>query len=577
MKRLDTKLVMPMGGLFILILAMCVIMGISTLSVNNNNNKIADVYVEGISEFSNISTSIQEVQKLILQYCTIEDEALNKSILTNINSVMTDIGKSMDNYEALLTKDEEKKEFAKFEKSYGDLKKAVDEILALCESDKKDEAIAKANGDLMFQSQTIEQYLDKLYELQDNNIDNAVGGQKNQLTFIQIFILVVLVVAVVFIALVSLYFMLVITKPIKQLSTKLNDMIKGIEEGHADLSVRMPVKSKDEVGQLAKGINMFIESLETVIGAIVENTENLRNTANVVSESLANSGESVTDVSAVMEELAASMEEISATIEAVNQHVVAISDEVGYISDTSDKILGYSGEMRDRAETLENNSIDNKNNTNEMMSTILTALNEAISNSKSVNRVNELTNEILNISTQTNLLALNASIEAARAGEAGKGFAVVADEIRALADSSRETANNIQEINGIVLQAVNELAKNSKIIVDYVNETILPDYDGYVDSGKQYSEDANTINDAMNDFNAKTEHLREVMSELNIAVRDIATAIDESAQGISTTASEIGGVVSDMGVVTEAMDENGRVVTALDDQAANFRKDVVNE
>ena len=81
----------------------------------------------------------------------------------------------------------------------------------------------------------------------------------------------------------------------------------------------------------------------------------------------------------------------------------------------------------------------------------------------------------------------------------------------------------------------------------------------------------------MNDFNAKTEHLREVMSELNIAVRDIATAIDESAQGISTTASEIGGVVSDMGVVTEAMDENGRIVTVLDEQAAKFRKDVVNE
>ena len=121
--------------------------------------------------------------------------------------------------------------------------------------------------------------------------------------------------------------------------------------------------------------------------------------------------------------------------------------------------------MRNRADELERTAEENKKNTNIIMGDILSALQEAIEESKSVEKVNGLTDEILSISSQTNLLALNASIEAARAGEAGKGFAVVADEIRQLADSSRDTASNIQNINDMVTVAVKELIKSSDEII----------------------------------------------------------------------------------------------------------------
>lgn len=104
-------------------------------------------------------------------------------------------------------------------------------------------------------------------------------------------------------------------------------------------------------------------------------------------------------------------------------------------------------------------------------------LQASMENSKKVTRINDLTNDILEISSQTNLLALNASIEAARAGEAGKGFAVVAEEIRILADNSRETTNSIQEISKMVTGAVEGLADNAEEMMRYVNETILGDYD----------------------------------------------------------------------------------------------------
>ncbi len=573
MKHLNTKLMFPVLNMGLLIFLMCIFFAYTGLNLYLTSEEISTVYVEGLNEFSKISTEMQKLQKLAVQYSTLGVNEDRATLRASVTSTRKELDTAIKNYEELLVYDEDKTEFAKFKKSYGDFTEVLDEALSLYEANKTDDANALVKGDLMFQSQAIEKYLDSLSESQNNNINNAVAEQKGVVTLMQIIIIIMFVVVVIATTLVAIFLYTQITKPIKKLANKFKGMIEDIEAGHADLSVRMPVTTKDEIAQLANGINTFIEGLEGVINAIVDNTEQLKGVVGNVANSVAKSNEGVTDVSAVLEELAASMQEVSATIESVNEHVAAINDEVGFISDTSDVIYNYAGEMKERAEALENKSVDNKNNTNDMMAEILAELNAAIENSKSVNRVNELTNEILNISSQTNLLALNASIEAARAGEAGKGFAVVADEIRQLADSSRETANNIQNINAIVLKAVTELAKNSKIIVDYVNETVLPDYDGYVDSGKQYSEDANVINTTMTDFNEKTEHLREVMADLNVAMRDISTAIDESAKGVSTAASEAGGLVEEMGYVAEAMDDNERVAKALEEQTARFNND----
>ena len=128
---------------------------------------------------------------------------------------------------------------------------------------------------------------------------------------------------------------------------------------------------------------------------------------------------------------------------------------------------------------MKEKAVANKETTSRMITDIIETLKAAIEESKSVDRVNELTEEILSVSSQTNLLALNASIEAARAGEAEKRFAVVADEIRKLADSTRETANNIQSINALVTQAVNKLANNSQRDRRIHRRTIMPDYDRF--------------------------------------------------------------------------------------------------
>ena len=207
-----------------------------------------------------------------------------------------------------------------------------------------------------------------------------------------------------------------------------------------------------------------------------------------------------------------------------------------------------------------------------MIGNIVEKLKQAIEDSNSVEKVNELTNEILSISSQTNLLALNASIEAARAGEAGKGFAVVADEIRGLADSSRETANNIQNINELVTEAVHSLSQNSQEIIDYIEKTILQDYDGFVKNGMQYNEDAVYVSDTMKEFATLTAHLKELVESMVSSIHGITSGMEESADAVSSSALSTSAMVEDMSGIGEQVVENSNVVSALQRETEAFKK-----
>lgn len=361
-----------------------------------------------------------------------------------------------------------------------------------------------------------------------------------------------------------------IVTPVKKSSKELGDMVDEVNNAAADLTKRISVNQKDEIGSLVEGVNTFIEALQNVIAGIRDSSVHLNSAFAAVTDSVTSVNGNATDISAVMEELSATMEEVSATLANVNERVERAGQGMDRISEQSEHILHYASEMQDRATQLENTAVTNKDTTSTMIQEILSTLQQAIENSKSVEEVNALTDEILNISSQTNLLALNASIEAARAGEAGKGFAVVADEIRVLADSSRETAGNIQQINAKVVTAVEELVKNSENIVTYINENVLKDYDGFVDSGHKYRADADYINEVMTSFTDSVDHLRQTMNEVVENVNDVSSAVEQGAEGVANAAENTTQLVGEMETIMKEIDDSNQNISDLSTQTNRF-------
>lgn len=226
--------------------------------------------------------------------------------------------------------------------------------------------------------------------------------------------------------------------------------------------------------------------------------------------------------------------------------------------------------MKEHAEKMEKMAQTNMDVTKEKVELILSELNKAIEDSKSIDKINDLTGDILNIAQQTNLLALNASIEAARAGEVGRGFAVVAHEIGDLADASRNTESHIQEINTVIVEAVHSLAGHSQDLIEYLNESIMEDFSTFVKAGTEYRDNATYIEEAMGEFNKKTETLKDTVEQIATAIDSISNAIDEGAQGVNGTADSVQDLAADIEIISNEMNENQAIAEDLKKETEIF-------
>lgn len=396
-------------------------------------------------------------------------------------------------------------------------------------------------------------------------IDNAYSNLQGLITIMAVIFCIGMVIG-------GLLIFMSVARPIKNGNKILADVIDKIEKEEGDLTVRIPVKQKDEIGQLLGGINSFIDALQRVMISIRSGASRLNESAMTINDKVIYCKDETDSVSATMEELSASMEEVSATMQSIDDgsgKVLISAQGMGNEVSSTEKLVD---ELADRADKISENSIKNQTETRNMIDDIKVRMDGAIEDSKSVERINELTADILNISSQTNLLALNASIEAARAGEAGRGFAVVAEEIRQLADSSRDTANSIQEISGMVMDAVHDLVQNSSEIMTYITDNILPDYEDFVDSAKNYKADATTLKEVFEGFKAKADELEEIATNISVSIGEINSAVVESTKAVVVATESTTEILDNMENIVDAVRENTVIADELNGEVDRFKK-----
>lgn len=555
-------------GILTLISSIASLVGVR--KVNASATEIADVYMAGTQDLAKIQNDIQDLHKLGLSHIIATEFTTMTDLVQKITATEEDIQKEMDEYEKSFVTEDTKKQMESLKSEYNSMVLSIRQLLAYSANSKTQQAYALANNELAQCSLNIENNIAQINTANTEDTDRERNSLTQMYTMFLLIAVVTIIVSIVSVLVAVFIVTRQVINPIATAEKSLRKIMKDIDNRQGDLTKRLPVKYNDEVGALCHGINLFMEKLQSIFRILSSNSEKMDVVVSDVLRSVKTSNDSASDLSALTEELLATMQEVSNNTSAINDNAESVKVNVNDIAERTAEINQYSKSMKDNADQMESDARNNVNTISEKVNTILNVLEQAILDSKSVEQVNSLTDEILNISSQTNLLALNASIEAARAGEAGKGFAVVADEIRNLADSSRDTANNIQQINSIVVAAVRNLSENSENLLKYMKDSILPEFENFVRSGAQYKEDATYIEGVMREFQGKTDNLNGVVTEIAESINIITSAIEEGVKGVNGAADSTQVLVTDMDDITRRMNENSEIAGGLKEETSIF-------
>lgn len=540
-------------------------------SVNNHAKAITNEDLACITALAEIQGGIKDIYNLALSHIIATDYQRMLSITNSVKSEIQTLNVMLEDYEVIIA-EELLDEYAELKSNYSEFVLVVYDLLGLSANGEAEEAYIYANeylslyGDLLIENiQTITlhnyEHAQRASELLDSKYNEAKIGNLVIFTGSTISIMITLIII-----------MRSVVHPIRTVKLSLDQMIDEIEERTGDLTRRVPVLSEDEIGTLSKGVNLFIEKLQVLFCTLSENTGILETVSDEVMKSTKNSQESADQLSSLTEELSATMEEVASSVDSIYTDTETVAKGIGDIAKDSVDLYTYSNDMRGQAEVLAGTVKERVEEVDQKMEEILDVVNIAIEDSNSVAQIATLSNEILEITDQTNLLALNASIEAARVGEAGRGFAVVASEITQLANSSRETANRIQNVNNTVNEAVKNLSDAANHLVLYIKQTIRPELMQFMEVGERYKTDADYIERVMNSFNQRAEEADQVMKEISESLYHITVAINEGVSGIGSTAESVSELAADMKNITDQISHNSKVCVELKDEMSVFKK-----
>lgn len=362
-----------------------------------------------------------------------------------------------------------------------------------------------------------------------------------------------------------------IVNPLRRANDELQVFTHDIQQNRGDLSSRLTVSGNDEINQLFIGVNGYIATLEETIAKIHQVSNTFTDSFKVYEEELGKVVANVEDNSASMEQVSAGMQETDASMQQINHATDSIGELVGNINEKATMGASLANSISQRAEELKSSSNQAKVDAQNMLYEIGEKLKKTIDKSQEVEKINMLTNTILDITSQTNLLALNASIEAARAGEMGKGFAVVAEEIGHLAENSRNTANEIQTVSSGVIASVKELAENANRILDFIQNQVMKDYSTSVENGVQYDLDAKEFDGIMREFQNMAQALSNTISEIVTNITSVTSIVSESSDAVNNIAVNTEVLLQNVTSIKHQVVDNQQVVDALSDTVNRFQ------
>ena len=556
---------------FALMTSLLVGLGVYSFStiymVNKSSRVIANEWIQRVEYAHNINTLLSNFRVLENKHITSTSKVEKQDVEKQIDVLYEDINKNLSEYGSMLNDAEDRKMLDSIKVDINKRFEIYKKIVPLSMEFKTEEAlalirdIARTDFDILS---------NKLLDLVKYNREHArqASDEANKLYERAKFILSGIVIAA---AAFSIVFAFIIISSITRPLGKLKKSLVMLAESGGDLTRKIDINSNDEIGDLAFGVNEFIENIRQIMTDVSFCSENVEQASNEVSGLLDGLRSIVEDTSYTIEKLSSGMEETAATAEEIGASTNDIEDNVKFLSEKAQGGAEKAKKINKRAKGLKDSALVSSNNAQEIYKDTKERLEAAIKKSKNVEQINILSNTILEISDQTNLLALNAAIEAARAGEAGRGFAVVADEIRKLAENSKNAVVEIQKAAHEVIGSVENLSDSSKKIMNFIDSSISKDYVEMIETGDKYSRDAIFVDNLVTDISETTEQLAAAVGDIIQAMDGVASTVNQGAEGTHNMAKRVADIVEKVNEVQEHTDISSISAKSLKEAIDKFK------
>ncbi|NMF07390.1 methyl-accepting chemotaxis protein [Clostridium beijerinckii] len=539
--------------------------GIVNLSkINSNAMSMHDNDLKTIKNLTDIEKNTASVRADLLKIVYQHREEQQDSILKEIDTLKDSNTKLIEEYEKTLSSKEEEETFSQFQKDFEVYRAARDIVIKYSIEKNYEEADAKFDAVTEARKKAFTS-LDKLIDINLRQADESYN--ENNATFkvslytINIITVLGLLLAIIFGWLIS-----------GIISNQLKKVVVFAEAiGEGDLTNKIHIDSRDEIGMLAKSLNLAGDKIRMLISEIINSSsdlsatsEELSATTEEISSKMEIVTESINQIARGTQDLSAITEEVSASTEEIGSTTMKLSESADGAKESSKEITSRAKSIKNKAE----NEISVSNSIYEKQQTNIT---KAIEEGKVVEDVKVMADSIASIAEQTNLLALNAAIEAARAGEQGKGFAVVADEVRKLAEQSTQAVGNIQNMVVQVQSAFDNLTQSGHDMLEFMLSNVKPSYMLLSETGLQYEKDLEYINEMASGIASAAKQMSETIEQVNIVIQNVSATAEESAASSEEILASIDETNTGIQEVTKAAQGQAELAEKLNLMVQKFK------
>ncbi|WP_158583706.1 methyl-accepting chemotaxis protein [Exiguobacterium sp. RIT452] len=533
--KIKTKLVLLSSILLLSLIAVGLFGALALNDADQKSQEITTSWIPGLNLSHETNTALSDLRRVELLHIQEDDPTIKADYDKRLQDGLATVEKNLTAYEKTIYGESDRRLFDDLQKKWTTFEQTTDRLVELSTPETKQEAVTYYEGasrDSYFavsdSLKKIVSYNNKQAQEAGNSITDATN-RAHILLFSIIGLISVLGVVFTFFILRSIFI------PLQQLQDKTHEL--ATQGG--DLTAQLQVTRHDEIGHIADSMNQFIRNLRQIIQQVNGTATHVVSTSQHVAARIGELDQDMHSTSHTIENLSAGMEETAASAEEMNSSAVDMESTIHGIVASAGENGRLAKDVDRRAQSLQVVATEAKSNATLILSETKTKLEDAMVRAKAVKEISVLSDAILSIAAQTNLLSLNASIEAARAGEVGRGFAVVAEEIRKLAESSRATVEQIQDVSLSVIESVEHLNTASGEMLHFIDTKVVHDYDLFEQASEQYRTDAHVFGNAADHFAEQAGQLQELTTNMLGVIHDVAVTVNDGAQGTQSMSEQM--------------------------------------